>query len=443
MARNSVSNTVLEASRVLLSNAVKLNGVNTYTISSNFISWDASNSYRIEDIATTFGTRVTGATTEVVGGSRDSGFACGNGAISAFDFGLLYTIFTAMVMARVELGQTFPVFVDSLSRQGTWVIWFGNDAVVYSAASNLIIPIKNADVEKVCSGQRVTVSNFCSRDTFTLDRENKTFCFLRPTGEMFATMSIPECPIKTYAMYFKERDSGLDAGSNTSWDEGSELGALIGKTDTRSECQVVLEKYKISPPIASVVSRDDLVVELTEHYVDTSNFFGSICYTDKQEIAVAVNFRRGLFVYYPWFIADASQEREIKVDPAAKFPEFYNVTEGCNRILRYAGTVNNRPLTSAQMDAGMFTTVKEAFLGMKLSRVPIQSCFGRIVIPEEVLLSELVGGTGESLFCIVPVGIVGQKLICLTSENSITALSPSGWELSSAFYDITEVAQQC
>lgn len=441
MARNSVSSTVLEASRVLLSNTIKLHAVNTYTLSSNFISWDASNSYNIEDIAQSFGTRYTGAPTEVVGGMRDAGFTCGAGAISAFDFGLLYTVFTAMVMAKVELGTTFPVLSEKLQRQGTWVAWFGNDAVVYSAQDNLIIPLKNADVELVCGGEKVKVSNFCSRDVYTFEREGRNFYVLNAAGELLLSMAIPECVAKTYAVHFRTANSGTVVTGDGSWDEGSGLGSLIGTADTRSECLDVLEKYKMSPPIASVVSRDDLVVVPTERYADTTNFFGSVCFTDKQEIAIAVNFRRGLFVYYPWFVADTTQEREVKVDPSAKFPEFYNVTEGCNRILRYAGTVNNRPLTSAQMDAHVFDTIKNAFLEMRLSRIPIQSSFGRVVIPEEVLLQELIGGTGESLFCMVPVGIIGPKLVCLTAQSVLSSITPSGWELSSAFYDITEVIQ--
>ena len=438
MARNSITNTVLEASRVLLSHTIKLHGVNTYIISSDFISWDATHSYKISDIAVNFGTRVTPSQSAVIG-SRDTGFACGNGDISAFDFGLLYTAFTAMVMAKIELGTNFPVFSDNTSKQGIRAIWFGNDAIIYSTEYNLIIPVKNADIETACGGHRVQVNNFCSKDTYVLDRENKMFYFTRPTGELFFTINIPECVVKTYFTHFKGSSSGDTGVVNVGWEEDSPLGALIDKTDTRSECMSILEKYKLSPPIASIVSRDDLVVDLTDKYVDTSNFFGSVCYTDKHEIVIAVNFHRGLFVYYPWFKSAAGQEDDIKVDPSAKFPEFYNVTEGCNRILRYVGTVVNRPFTSAQMDSNVFNLIKESFLNMKLARVPIQAAFGRIVIPEEILLNELIGGVGESLFCIVPVGIVGQNLVCITSENVVTAVTPSGWDLSSAFYDITEV----
>lgn len=440
MARNSISNTVIEASKVLLVNSVKLYGLNTYTLATNFISWNGGHNYNLADVALTFGTRRNDISVEVVGGKREIGFNCGDTAISAYDFALLYSAFTAMIMAKVELGGSFPIVSENLQRAGMRVVWFGNDALIYSTQANLIITLKNADVEKVCAGNRVLITNFCTRDEYVLDREGASFCLTSVNGELLTFVRIPECVSKTYSIYFHSLDGSNSVDDpNTSWDEGSMLGRLIDESDARSECLEALKEYKISSVIDSVVSRDDLVCVPTERYADTTNFFGSICYTDKEEIAVAVNFRRGLFVYYPWFVSDATAEREIKVDPSAKFPEFFNVTEGCNRILRYAGTVINRPLTAAQFDLQMFMRVKEAFLTLQLSRIPIKSAFGRIVIPENILVKELTSGTGESLYCLVPVGIVGSKLICVTAEDVLTSITPSGWDLSDAFYDITEV----
>lgn len=442
MARNSISNTVLEASRVQLSKAVKLYGMKTYTLSTNFLSWDTDNNYNLTDIALTFGTRRGNSPVEVVGGGREQGFACGNGSISAYDFGLLYTVFTAMVMARVELGGTFPVVSENLHQDGRCIIWLGNDAVLYSASGNLIIPLKNADVERVCAGNKVKVSNFCGKDTYILDREGNALGVTAESGALLTFLEIPECVRKTYSHYFSHQD-GVSSASDTGWVEDSMLGKLIGETDNRSECMAAYEQYKAAPFIGSIVSREDLIVQPTERYADTSNFFGSICYTDKGEIAIAVNFRKGLFVYYPWFTSGDGESREVMVDPSAKFSEFFNVTEGCNHILRYANTVINRPLTAAQFDLHVFEEIKTAFLGMKLSRIPIQAAFGRVVIPEKILLQELTGGTGESLFCMLPVGIVGSKVICLTSEGALSAVTPSGWDLTSAFYDVTEVVRQC
>lgn len=104
MAHNSISQIVLEASRVQLPQAFKVIGRNTYTISTDFISWDSVHNYTLVEIASTFGNKVQNSEMGVVGGVggvKDIGFKCGDEAISAFDFGLLYSIFTAMVMAKV------------------------------------------------------------------------------------------------------------------------------------------------------------------------------------------------------------------------------------------------------------------------------------------------------------------------------------------------------
>ena len=440
MARNSVSNTVIEASQVPLIQSVKLHGVNTYTIGSNFISWDISNNYTLDSIALTFGTRKANSSAEVIGGVQDTGFACGNGTIGAYDFGLLYTVFTAMVMAKVELGTSFVVSTENLQREGFHAVWFGNDGIVYSPNNNVIIPLKNADIEAVCEGGMAKVNNFCSRDVYSLEREGNNFAIMTSANELLAFVKIPECVKKTYSSFFQNGATVID-NPNTPWDEGSRLGQLIGETDNRSECMVVYERYRTSPAIDSIIAREDLIIKPSERYADTSNFFGSICYTDKGEIAVAVNFRKGLFVYYPWF--SACEEKDIKVDPSARFQDFFNVTVGCNHILRYSRTVVHRPITAAKFDNSVFNTIKDAFLDMKLSRVPLQSAFGRVVIPENLLLQELTGGSGESLYCILPVGVVGDKIICMSADSALSAVTPSGWDVDSAFYDITEVARQC
>lgn len=441
MAKNSISNIVYEAARVVLANTVRIYGINTYSIASDFIAWDGDNTYSLMDIARSFGSRKPNSSVEIAGGKTEVGFCCGDSAICAYDFGLLYSVFTAMVMAKVELGDSFYTHSEKLSRAGLYIVWIGNDAVLYSVVDNIILPLKNADVENACSGDRLSINNFCGRNSYYFEREGTSFVFTSLAGELLCTCKIPQYVMKCYSRYFAESSVAIVNNEFTSWDEGSQLGMLIGATDSKAECLEVLQNYKSLPVIESVVSRKDLVVELQEKYSDLSNFFGSICYTDKGEIVIAINFRRGLFVYRPWFVADGGDESGNKIDTAANFKEFYNVTQGCNHILRFASTVTNRPLSAAQLDKVVIDQIKDKFLGMSLPRIPIEATFGRIVIPEDVLVGELTNGTGETLFCVVPVGIVGEKLACLTPEGTLSAIKPSGWALDSAFYDITEVAQ--
>lgn len=440
MAHNSISQIVLEASRVQLPQAFKVIGRNTYTISTDFISWDSVHNYTLVEIASTFGNKVQNSEMGVVGGVggvKDIGFKCGNESISAFDFGLLYSIFTAMVMAKVEFGGAFKVFSEKLSRASDYALWLGNDCVVYSPDSNVIITLKNADVERVCNDNKVKVVNFCSREKFDFEINSNSMMLINSKGELFAVLTIPESVKNTYNLN-THKEEIIDDPS-TEWDENSGLGELISENDNKSECAKVLDEYRKTAIVDSIISRDDLVVEPEEKYADTSNFFGSVCYTDKNEIAIAVNFRRGLFVYRPLFSGDPEDSKELKVDPNARFPEFFNITEGCARIKRYSETVVERPLTAAQFDVDMCNKIKEAFLNMELPRIPIKAAFGKIVIPEPVLIDELSRGNGESIYCFVPVGVVDDKVICINDADELVIQNPTIWGLSSAFYDVTGV----
>lgn len=435
----NISNTVLEASSVVMLKPVQLLGDSTYTLTTNFIGWGDSNNYRLQDIALTFGTRGPGHGAEVVGATKNAGFRCGNAYISAYDFGLLYTAFTSMIMAKVELGSSFPLFDEKVSG-GYKVQWFGNYGLVYSRQKNAIFAIRTQDVEAVCSGKSVLLQNFCSQEQYTLVFDGVTFAIMSEhmgASLIVTTLNVPDCVKRTYSRYFKHADTQSPAASSV--DTDSMLGKLINEAGARTECLEVLKNYKTQSFLDSVVSREDLVVVPSERYPDTTNFFGSICYTDKGQIAVAVNYRRGLFVYYPWFETTEGGCREVKVDTSAQFSAFYNVTAGCNDILRFAETVTYRPLSAAEFTVDVYSKVRKAFLDMDLPRIPIQAAFGRVVIPESVLLKELAEDSGETIYCILPVGVVGSKVICLTASGELSGSTPVDWDKDGAFYDITEV----
>lgn len=441
MARNSISNVVLEASQVPFVGAFNVHGGNEYTIDFNFLSWDRGHAYNIKDIAPTFGSRREAHSPGVVGSAmNDVTFACGDAEISAFDFGLLYTVFNGMITAWTEYGS-----VIWAEESQTWhyedkhytCLWLVTTCIIYSADSYLIVPIKSSDVEKALSGQRCSVKNFCDGKELTLDSEGNKLVLTNSNGEILLMCNISEEAQKRYVK--EESSSGRTA--EASLIPGSPLATLIASSDTRDECKEVLLKYQSAPTLESVVARADLIVVPEQHYSDTTNFFGSICYTDKEDIVVAVNFRRGLFVCYPWFPFNSNVPDEIQLDENANFQEFYNVTDGCNRITRYAKAVSTRPLSAAQFDFQVVEHIREKFLHMELPRIPLQSAFGKVVIPESILVSEVLEGNGESAYCFVPVGVVGTKVICVEEDNKFTALSPKGWDLSSALYDITEVAK--
>lgn len=444
MARN-ISTTVIDAAGVSLMNPVKIYGENVYTISSDFIGWGESNNYRLQDIALTFGTRVSDTNMEVVGSSRKTGFRCGDAVISVFDFALLYNVFNVMIMAKVEFGSSIHLHTEKLKRaQGNFIAqWFGSYCLLYSVERNVILNVRSQDVEAALTSGSCAVKNFCQSNTFNFTFDGADFALLNGCDDsagVIGVLSSHEFVRRAYARHFTAPDVAASVPDVIrDLEPDSALGQLVGEAEVRTECLDALKQYRSTSCLNSIAAREDLFVVPQDRYPDINQFFGSVCYTDKEQIAVAVNFRQGLFVYYPWFVSDEDTEREVLVDTSAKFDAFYNVTDGCNRIYRFAETVTVRPLTAAEFDLATYAKIRDAFLSLSLPRIPIQSAFGRVVIPESVLVRELTIDFGESIYCLLPVGVVGNKVVCLSANGTLTAMTPSDWGIDGAFFDITEV----
>ena len=183
MATNPISSRVLDAASVILSSPVHIYGLNTYILSSDFLSWNDTHSHTLSDLAADFGKRTTGV--------GDKIFICGDDQISVYDFGLLYTVFTAMVTAQSELGNNFALEEVNTLGDDVRALWVGNDLIIYSAAKNLIIPVDNADMESICSGKRLECGNFCNRDKYLIDRERvEIFVTSADKKELFCRLRI-------------------------------------------------------------------------------------------------------------------------------------------------------------------------------------------------------------------------------------------------------------
>ncbi len=436
MASSSVSSRLISASSVVLSKPIRVYGHNTYTISSDFINWGDFN-YSISDIANTFGHRANGM--------GDRVFRCGDDKITVFDFGLLFTVFTSMTMAQAELGGAFPIEEVVPSRNELKAVWIGNDLIVYSHSNNLIIPVPNSVVETCCSGKKAEVGNFCSQATYEVTRERMDlFLVNKAKKELLCRVRIAECCQKTYTPYFKtEADNAEKQKEN--WDTSSALGQLVIEADSSLPAKEAFARYSAQGMAASVAARDDLIITPDEPYEDLTvksnleKFFGTVCYTDKCDVVVAVNYHNGLFVFNSCFPGDYYEG--IQVDGNTDITKYYNVTDGCERIMRFANTVVTRPLTAAQLDMKMFNNISSALLNMELPRIPFTSCLGRMVIPESTLMDAFKEGLGADLFCIVPVGVIGEAVITITSEGNLATVFPKEWSTTEAFYDITEVVR--
>lgn len=421
------------AASVPVAKPFKVFGVNTYTISTDFISWGDSNNYSLSDIAVDFGARTTGV--------GDKVFTCGDDKISVYDFGLLFTVFTAMTSAQAELGANFPVEESAVSKDGVRALWLGNDLILYSQAMNLILPLDNADVQSVCSGERIERANFSTNDRYIIDRERvELFVVSAAKRELLGRTRISDCTQKHYAKYFAPAEEGKDVLA--AWDTESRLGRLIASVNSRLPVAKLLEKYKQSGMAEAANVRGDLFVPLNHPYPETAkveDLFGSISYTDKAEVVIGVNYHAGLFIYTPCFPGEPFNG--VMCDPKPDFSKYYNVTTGCERIMRFAQTVSYRPLTAAQLDARVFNTIADMWAVQKLKRISFAASMGRVVIPESIMESTLDVGFGADLFCMVPVGIIGETIIVKTATGKLDTIYQRGWDVNEAFYDITEVVE--
>lgn len=437
MASNSIRNFVEEASNVVVVKPFKVAGDHEYTVGTNMLSIDGQKVYSLESIAPNFGVRRTNISPGVLGSSGSGVFACGESNISAFDFGLLYTVFNAMVMAKAESGVSVVTEQTDTTQPDLKCLWFGQTVIVYSLRRYCIIPIKSADIEDILKGSRRKCRSFSSGDSYTLDLEGNKLAIQTDSGELLAICDLSISAKNSLQLWSTEplpTDSGISMVK-----PDSQLASLISSSDNHTIYTEILSKYRAMPMIEAIVSRDDLIIVPEEKYQDTTNFFGSICYTDKGLIVMAVNFRHGLFVCRPWFPAYTSDKCEVLLDDQVNFQKFYNVTAGCTRISRFANTVINRPLTAAEFDFKVVDALKEAFTQMQLPRIPLESAFGKVVIPERLLVDEVLEGDGSAAECFVPCGVVGDNIICICETDELVSVKPTRWDSTSAFYDITEV----
>lgn len=436
MSTQNIRKDALSASNVFLLSSVTFQGVNKYTLGTDMLVWDESNSYSITQIAPTFGQIIQG------GPGTPVTFRCGNAGISVFDFGLLLSCFTAMSMAHLELGTGVPVELVPTSVPGVEAMWFGNHGIIFGLRHNLLVPIASGQAQRACKNEKVDVASFIDSRRFVLKRTETHFALDTAAGEGVCVFSVPTSIKRSFPALFSTVPMEQPTGFGQSLDETSPLGAMIASASVAHSVQEVLAKYKEQTSIDSVVVRSDLICQPTQRYTSAESFLGSLCYTDKHDITLAVNMRSNLFVHRPWFAGKEDgreNDEDIQVTPSPKLSEFYDAREECERIMRYAKTVTVRPLTAAKFDFSVFEAVKAAFFEMRLRRLPLASSLGKIVIPETTLLAGLESTAGENIYCIVPVGALGENVIVINTEGELSVMRNGTWGTDEFFYDITEV----
>lgn len=435
MAIRGVTAEVMSASRVFLLDPVTVNGVNRYIIGTDSITWDDANSYAISQIAPTFGKAV-------LNHEGTTAFACGESSISVFDFGLLLSCFTLMSAAQIELGESVPTEEVDTRISGLYGVWFGNAGLIYSRTGNLMIQIPSSAVQRACKRESVRLPCFVDSREFVLTRQEGLLVIDTTNGEGVCQFPVPTFIRRSFPTLFGLEKVKLVDDPTTPWDETSPLGAVINSMTIANNATETVKKYRSQTNIDSIVVRSDLICTPHMRYKDASDFLGSLCYTDRQDIALAVNLRNNLFIYRPWFDGGDPSEERLSVIASPKLSEFYNVNDECERIMQYATTVTHKAPTPAELDYLMFSRIKDAFYAMELPRLAFASTFGKIVIPEAILVPGLDSQAGENIYCIIPVGCIGANVIVINSRGHVEAIKGMPWTTDEYFYDVTEVVRE-
>ena len=431
MAIPSPRSVVSDASTASLLSPVAVRGYNTYTLGSNTIWWDESNTYSMSQIAPTFG--------QVVSVNGNPTFKCGQATISPFDFGLLFSSFITIVGAYSEAGAAIVTEACETSNKDIFVVWFDKHAVIHSHSRSLVIPIKSTDVVSACHNSCPSVGNFMAKESYTFARAGGRFTLDTENGEELCTFVVPRHIQKAMPSIFGIEEPKAEQVP-FSWDNDSPLGNLISNSITASSAEEIVSRYDAQAFQEEPTNlRPDLICTPTKQYENNKDILGTLCYTDKGNIVLGVNFRSSLFVYKEWFTGEPNSD--IQVDKQPELGKFYNITEECKHIQRFANTVSVVPPNAVQLDIVKFEKIKESFFNMTLPRTSIHGALGRVVIPEDVLLEGMNSLIGENLYCLVPVGSIGGNVVCKNHEGYLHILHDTPNMLEKKYYDVTEVVK--
>lgn len=429
----NIRTTVQNASKVALLKPLSVVGNNEYKLSTDFICWDEINQYCLSSIYQNFGQTVTPST-----------FACGSAAISAFDLGLLYSVFTSMHSAYIEEGGAIKT--DFISNaDNIHVSWMGKHCVIHSAGTNIIIPITSSDMNAiVANGRKLCMRNFADRREFYVSVTGTSMTLDNSDGTHFTSTNLPEYILRLYSDFLDKKSSAVST-VNEFWDDDSMLGNLIANSRDCSDIEQAFSVYQNKTTVDSVVVRNDLIFEPSKRFQSTEEFLGSLCYTDNDTVVLAVNCRNNMFVHCKWFSGVENPPLAVMMSP--NFNSFFNVNEECELVTVFANTVGTVPPSPAEMTIEVFEKIRDAFLRTELPRVQLQSAFGHVVIPEPFLVHALIHNSWDTLNPILPVGKIGKSIICksftgtLASYNVSSVVNPNDyvWGEGDYFYDISKV----
>lgn len=428
---------VANAATVQIKEPVTFAGFNTYTLASNYLSWDSAQTYRLTDIANTFGDiqNNLAITTSTI---RNAKMVCGSDTITTFDFGLLYCIFCAMNWAKSETDSLISIVnKEGMSRNFT-AIWINCYLVLYSIKHNYILPITTSDLVKVLRWENTTVKGFTDNQTYTLSREGDSVMLFDSRGNFLGSFEFSDKVRSTYKRYFGTVDNNVNP-EDVGILPDSPLSEMLMQNKGEANLNDIFAQYAEQSYIGNAVNREDMIFTPTTRYKSLETFFGSNAYTDKGKLIMPVNWRNGLLIYTPWFgHNDMDDQPEILTSTQSQLNEFYDVTDECSKIAQFAVAIKARPQASYTIQQSTLMDIKDQFFDMKLQRLSFAGAIGKVVIPEEVLYNALVRDNCSEIFTVLPIGAIGNNIVVISPSGSIE-VSDEQLTLKGFYYDVSEV----
>lgn len=459
MANNAISSAVNDAARASLVTPLKIYGSDVYTLSSNYLTWGDTHGIALTALAPTFGDQVISEENP-----NETVFILGDSTISTYDFGLLYSMFLTLSLAYAEQGVSVSVHETNTTKAGIHAIWLGSACMVYSSnlAEPLILMFSIQDTQELMKSKPIEVDNIYTGDTYIIEREmQELFITNKKNKAILCKFILSNYVISTYKKFLEEKPLSIKESVPVVQPKvapNSILGMFIAKSSKYPDLKTVMKKYQeqgIMDDLSNI--RDDLFIELDTPWdvdsiqtptdspnevlnrPDISKYYGTIAYSDKSELVIIVNNHTGMLVYNPCFYN--SDYSGILTENNPDFSQFYDVTQGCERIMRYCNTVLNLPVSSAKFDPSVFNLVKNAYMELKLPRISFQSSLGKVVIPENILETAVKSNSIAGIFCMVPLGMIGDIIIVKSSMGNCQEITPDTWSINEAFYDITEAVK--
>lgn len=420
---------VATAADIGIADKIVLVGDNTYYISSGNISWSqgTSYSYRIKEISNKFGQIVEQCAFNLMRVS------CGDDAISAFDFGLLYLTFCAMVWE----GTTYPglVEIESINTPRYNVVWLNGHAILYDNHAQSIIDISSPQIVDVLKGSKISLLGFTDKIKYQLSYHTDKFILDCDDGSFIQSIDTPRFIRETYGEYLTYRYS------HSMLNDNSPLADTIASNNVTHSYEDIFAraKYKVDLDV-TWEEHSELMFTPTQGYKSLSSFLGSRAYTDNGELIIPVNWRNSLLLYTPWFSEyDVRDTDSLLYNESPNLNQYRDVSIECTKIAAFAGNLKvNLPENAICLDVSQLAKIQEKYLNEELPIVSFKYAIGRIVVPLTAMHESFKTNNPYEIFIILPVGSITDKIIHKAVTGKVLVCNMP-CTIDDVYVDVTEV----